>query len=602
MLTINARLPFLSALAITTLLLLSACATKQHSATPVRVSKHNAGDFSLYADKHIHQAMRKNNITGLSAIVFDAQDILWQGDYGLSDKDKKIAVAHHTQYQIGSLTKLMTAAAIMQLHEQQRLSIEDPVSRYLPDFPAGQCYANQSIRIKDLLTHEAGLVNSYWPAFWTQSSWREVYRQVDCSMVPFRPNTTQHYSNLGFTLLGNIIEKVTGDTYENYMRKAIFAPLQMHNTDFESFDNRHTPLPKLSKSFDEKHKTVAPSYVRDTPAGGVVSSVSDVVKFAQVFLRSSPEQESILNKDSLTQMLSPQGSQQNMALDAQIGLGWFLKTAPLDAKHYVIEHSGSTIYHHSQIIMYPEQNLGIIIMANSGVRFSLGEVAGKLFNRATGIADEQWAKGPDLGLETNSTPEKTRPSMCAPTNIAGFYHSEQGLVNVSATSDGFTADINGIQLNLKKSSTDYYSPSIKLLGLIPLGKFIFGDLQIAWYCQNNNTFVAVRDNNKEFTLAYKVHTTDNSIPTTWLGDYEATQTETRTGAPRLKIWQKGDQVYAQTSQFPVQYQATTFLLNRSAENAARLLYLNADAGPQILFSDAAQPHSLNFMGYRFIKQ
>lgn len=602
MLTINARLPFLSALAIATLLLLSACATKQHSATSVRVSKHNSGDFSLYADKHIHQAMRKNNITGLSAIVFDAKNILWQGDYGFSNKDKKIAVDSNTQYQIGSLTKLMTAAAILQLQEQQRLSIEDPVSRYLPDFAAGSCYSNQSIRIKDLLTHEAGLANSYWPNFWTQSSWREVYQQVDCSMVPFRPNTAQHYSNLGFTLLGNIIEQMTGDTYENYMRKAIFAPLQMHNTDFESFDNRHTQLPNLSHSFDEKHKAVAPSYVRDTPAGGVVSSVSDVVKFAQVFLRNSPEQGSILNKDSLTQMLSPQGSPENMALDAQIGLGWFLKTAPLDANHYVIEHSGSTIYHHSQIIMYPEQNLGIIIMANSGVRFSLGEVAGKLFNRATGIADEQWAKGPATHPEQASTPENNRPAMCDAAKIAGFYHSEQGLVKVSATKDGFTADINGIQLNLKRNLTDYYSPSIKLLGLIPLGKLLFGDLQIAWYCQNNNTFVAVRDSNKEFTIAYKVHTADHTIPATWLGDYEATQTESRTGAPRLKIWREGDLVYAQTSQFPVQYKATTFLLARSADHAARLLYLNADAGPQILFSETEQAHSLSFMGYRFIKQ
>lgn len=605
MLTINPHRSFRSALAIATLLLLGACATKQHNSTPAGV-KNDSRDFSLYANKYIHQAMRKNNITGLSAIVFDAKSILWQGDYGFSDKDRKIAVTSGTQYQIGSLTKLMTAAAIMQLHEQQRLSIDDPVSRYLTDFPLGNCYGGKSIKIRDLLTHESGLPNSYWPDFWTQSSWRGVYQKLDCTLVPFHPNTTQHYSNMGFTLLGNIIEQVTGDTYENYMRKAIFEPLQMRNTDFESFDNRHTPLPNLSKSFDEKHKTVSPSYVRDTPAGGMISSVADLVKFAQVFLHSSHQYNStqknstqhhrILNTDSLTQMITPQGSANNMALDAQIGLGWFLKTSPLDLNHYVIEHSGSTIYHHSQIIMYPEQNLGIIIMANSGVRFSLGEVTGKLFNRATGISDERWATEPK-----NNT-EKSMPPLCAPTTIAGFYHSEQGLVKVSAIHNGFTAEINGTKLKLKKSSTDYYDPSIKILGLIPLGKLIFGDLQISWYCQNNNTFAAVRDGSKQFTVAYKVNATDNTIPSMWLGNYEATQTETRTGAPRLKIWQEGDQIYAQTSQFPVQYQPTTFLLNCSGENSVRLLYLNAGAGPQITVSKTGHTPTLSFMGYQFIKQ
>ena len=595
MLTINTQRPFRSALALAMMLLLGACATPP-SHTSVSTLENDSTGFSSYADKQIHRAMRKNNIVGLSAIVFDAKTIRWHGDYGFSDQDRKTAVTENTQYQIGSLTKLMTAAAIMQLHQQQRLSINDPVSKFLANFPVSDCYGSGSIKIRDLLTHESGLPNSYWPDFWTQTDWREVYQKLDCSMVPFRPNTTQHYSNIGFTLLGNIIEQVTGDDYENYMRTAILEPLQMRNTDFESFDNRHAPLINLSRSFDEKKKTIAPSYVRDTPAGGVVASVSDMVKFAQVFMPASVQRNTILTEASLTQMLNPQGGAQNMALDAKIGLGWFMKTAPFNANHYVIEHSGSTIYHHSQIIIYPEHNLGIIIMANSGVRFSLGELTGKLFNRATGITDEQWANGPD-----NDT-DSSLPKVCDAKTIPGFYHSEQGLVSVSPTSNGFSAEITGTRLDLKNASGGYYDPSIKILGLLRFGKLIFGDLQISWRCQGNNSFAAVRDGDKHFTLAYKVGGNQNPIPSAWLGEYEATKTEARTGAPRLRIWQEGNNFFAQTSQFPVQYQPVKFLLNRSGDDSARLLYLNNDAGPQMVFSKIMNKQGLDFMGYHFIKQ
>lgn len=576
-------------------LALNACALGPHKNSTISVNA-DAAAFGSYADRHILKAMRKNKITGLSAIVFDANQVLWQQDYGYSDSALKIPIDSNTQYQIGSLTKLISAAAILKLQEQNLLSIDDPVNRHLPDFPVANCYGGKAITIKDLLTHESGLANSYWPQFWTQSEWRTTYKQLDCSMVPFRPNTTLHYSNIGFTLLGNIIEQVTGEHYENYVSSAIFKPLQMQNTDFESFDNRHTLLNNLSKSFDEKKKIVAPSYVRDTPAGGVVASATDLVKFAQVFLPNSTQRNSILTEASLMQMLSPQGSPQNMALDAKIGLGWFMKTAPLNTKHYVIEHSGSTIYHHSQIIMYPEQNIGILVMANSGVRFSLGEVTGKLFNRATGIADEQWAKGPD------SQPDSILPAACDAKTIPGFYHSEQGLVSVSPTSNGFSSTINGTRLDLKTAPSGYYDPSVKILGLLRLGKSIFGDLQITWRCQHNNIFAAVRNHNQHYTLAYKVSADNQQLPAAWIGNYQATQHEARTGTPQLKIWQEGDNFFAQTSQFPVQYQPVTFLLNRSGADSARLLYLNGNAGPQMVFSTATGEQYLDFMGYRFIKQ
>lgn len=584
-----------------TAVVLSSCVshqTKENTAAhSPPYSKPSNEEFSPYADELIKKAMKKNEIVGLSAIVFDADKILWQKDYGYSDKDRKILINGDTQYQIGSLTKLISAAAIMRLQEQNLLSINDPVSQYFPDFPVGNCYGGKAITIKDLLIHESGLANSHWPSFWTQTDWRNIYKQLDCSMVPFRPNTIQSYSNIAFTLLGNIIERVSGKPYENYIRDSIFAPLNMNNSDFESFDNRNATLPNLSKSFDEKNKTVSPSFVRDTPAGGVVASVSDFVKFAQVFFPGSTQSGILLESKSINTMLTPQGSASNMAMDAQIGLGWFLKTSPLNSNAYVIEHGGSTIYHHSQIIMYPEHNIGIIIMANSGVRFSLGEVAGTLFNRATGIPDAKWAEGPD-NLKAN-----TSPAFCEAEEIPGYYQSDSGLVEVSATKKGFNADVGPITLRLKDTGTHYYDPSVKILGVLPLGKLIFGNLQVSLRCQNANTFAVIRDASKHFTVAYKVNATNKrNLEATWLGEYHATQSEERTNKPIIKIWKEDGFFFAETRQFPVNYQPIKYLVNRSDETSVQLLYLGDHWGPKMVFSESSGHISLNFMGYHFIKQ
>jgi hypothetical protein len=416
-------------------------------------------------------------------------------------------------------------------------------------------------------------------------------------MVPFQPNTVQSYSNIAFTLLGNIIEKVSGKTYENYVRDVVFAPLNMANSDFESFDNRNAELINLSKSFNEKHKTVAPSYVRDTPAGGVVASVADLVKFAQVFLPNAKQRGIFLNEHSIHAMLTPQGSANNMAMDAQIGLGWFLKASPLNTNAYVIEHSGSTIYHHSQIIMYPEHNIGIIIMANSGVRFSLGDIAGGLFNRATGIPDSKWAEG------ANSETIKASPAFCAPEEIPGYYQSDSGLVEIKATKKGLDAEVGAITLRLKEAGNSHYDPSIKLLGVLPLGKLIFGDLQVSLRCQNTYRFAVIRDANKNFTLAYKVQANNSKkIDAAWLGEYHATQQEERTNTPIIKLWQKNGLFFAETRQFPVHYQPVKFLLNRTDENSVQLLSLGDHWGPKMKFSESSGQIALDFMGYHFIKK
>lgn len=581
----------------TTTLVISACTSPSENNVATSYVKPSAREFGIYADKQIKKAMRQNNIVGLSAIVFDANQVLWQGDYGYSDKDQKMLVNKNTQYQIGSLTKLISAAAIMTLQEEGLLSINDPISQYLPDFPVANCHGGKAITIKDLLIHESGLANSYWPHFWTQTNWRERYKQLDCTMVPFRPNTLQSYSNIGFTLLGNVIEKVSGKHYEAYIRDAIFAPLQMTNVEFESFDNRSAELSQLSKSFDEKSKTVAPSFVRDTPAGGAVASVSDFVKFAQVFLPNAKNRHTFLNEKSIHTMLTPQGSTNNMAMDAQIGLGWFLKTSPLSSSDYVIEHSGSTIYHHSQIIMYPEHNIGIVIMANSGTRFSLGDLSGRLFNRASGIPNQKWAAGPDVVIAHAS------PAFCEAKKIPGYYQSESGLVKVLPSKKGLRAEVDGTTLYLNEAANGYYDPSIKLLGLLPLGKLIFGELQVSWRCQNDYTFAVIRNADKHFTVAYKVHANkEKSIPASWLGEYQSTQQEARTNTPFIKLWQEDGYFFAETRQFPVHYQPVKFLLNRSDENTAQLLYLNDHWGPKMVFTESSGKVSLDFMDYHFIKQ
>jgi CubicO group peptidase (beta-lactamase class C family) len=231
--------------------------------------------------------------SGSVLLAHDGQP-LFKKAYGLASKEFNVPNRIDTKFNLGSMNKMFTAVSIAQLVERGKLSFDDPLSKFLPEFPSKE--AADKIKIKHLLTHTSGL-GSYFNRTFMDSS-RALYRTVDDMMKlakdekpAFEPGTRWSYSNTGFLVLGAVIEKVTGQSYYDYVRENIYKPAGMINSDCYELD---LVTPNLALGYEKEHtengvrfrNNLFQHVIRGGPAGGGYSTVEDLLKFA-VALRSN---------------------------------------------------------------------------------------------------------------------------------------------------------------------------------------------------------------------------------------------------------------------------------------------------------------------------
>lgn len=212
---------------------------------------------------------------------------VFQGAYGQANKDFNAPNRLDTKFNLGSMNKMFTAVAIAQLVERGKLSFDDPLSKFLPDFPDKE--SAQKIQIKHLLTHTAGL-GGYFSKKWDESS-RALYRTVDDMMkvaadekLLFEPGTRWQYSNTGMLVLGKVIEKASGQSYYDYVRENISKPAGMLNTDCYELDRVN---PNLAVGYEKQYgdngitftNNIFMHVMRGGPQGGGYSTVEDLLKF-----------------------------------------------------------------------------------------------------------------------------------------------------------------------------------------------------------------------------------------------------------------------------------------------------------------------------------
>jgi CubicO group peptidase (beta-lactamase class C family) len=208
--------------------------------------------------------------------------------FGVANKDFNVPNRVDTKFNLGSMNKMFTAVAIAQLVERGKLSFDDPLAKYLPDFPDRE--AAQQIRIKHLLTHTAGLGGYFSQKFFESS--RALYRTVDDMMklaaseekLQFEPGTKWQYSNTGMLVLGKVIEQVTGQSYYDYVRENIYRPAGMTGSDCYELDRVN---PHLAVGYEKDFTDDGVSFrnniflhvLRGGPQGGGYSTVEDLLKF-----------------------------------------------------------------------------------------------------------------------------------------------------------------------------------------------------------------------------------------------------------------------------------------------------------------------------------
>ena len=339
-----------------------------------------------------------NKPPGVTISVIKDGAVVYEKAFGLADPLNGTPARADTVYAWWSMTKIPTALAVMQLHEQGLLDIDDPVADYLPFFDV--VYPSPTsdiITIRHLLNHSSGIPNNV-PAvlFWFHLDGEPELDQTKFiadnfapfSTLDFEPGSTAVYTNLGYSLLGAVVEKASGESYSTYVRAHVLEPLAMASTDFALNDETRARMAVPTHPLIDLISPMVPFLVDDMirevedgliymhpviadslPPTGLIGPVSDVVRLVTAMLNGGVvDGQRILAPETGSMMLTESqlvGEGVDLRAPGIIqGLGWQL--------FHNFENSGRTFYEHSGggpgfsalMRMYPEDGLGIVVMAN----------------------------------------------------------------------------------------------------------------------------------------------------------------------------------------------------------------------------------------------
>ena len=305
-------------------------------------------------DNYVAGEMQRRQLPGLAlAVVRDGKTIKARG-YGLANLEWRMPVTPETVFEIGSLTKQFTAACIMILEEEKKVGLDESISRYL-EVPA----AWKAITVRHLLTHTSG-IKSYTnlPGFEAARhlNQKAFIDKISTQPLEFAPGEAFAYSNTGYNLLGFIIEKISGQSYWQFLSGRILHPLGMNAT--QSRDQRTIILHRAS-GYEKDNETLAnrdPELTDVFSAGAIVSTVLDLAKWTGAL-----DSDKLLTPSSREQMWTP--FKLKSGEPSLYGFGWRVD----DYKgRKNIGHSGSTSGFSASLQRFPKDKLTLIVLCNSG--------------------------------------------------------------------------------------------------------------------------------------------------------------------------------------------------------------------------------------------
>jgi D-alanyl-D-alanine carboxypeptidase len=255
-----------------------------------------------------HLAYR--GLPGMSIAIVHDQDIVWSKGFGYADLDKKTPATPGTVYRIASISKLFTAMSIMQLRDQGKLGLDDPVVKHLPWFKLKSPPADSPpITIRHLLTHTAGLPRESAYPYWTDFKFPTRAQMIEAlpnQEAVFPPETKWKYSNLGLALAGEIVAAVSGEPFDVYVQKHIFDPLEMKSSSVGVSDSNKGRLATgYGRRLPDGPRVVRPFTDAQgiAPAAGLASTVEDLARLAALQFRDGPAKGSqILKGTTLREM------------------------------------------------------------------------------------------------------------------------------------------------------------------------------------------------------------------------------------------------------------------------------------------------------------
>ncbi len=301
------------------------------------------------------QADLKSSV-GISVGVARGDEVLRARGFGLANRDKRIPAEARTVYRIGSITKQFTAVAILLLADEGKLKPDDRLTKFLPDYPAG----DRVVTLRHLLHHTSGIrsltsLPTYRRDMHLPLTHEESIARFSREPFDFEPGERYRYCNSGYYLLGVVVEKVSGKTYAEFLTERVFEPVGMASTRYEG---RGRPVSHRATGYSGWPGTCREGAPVDMgqpfAAGALISTVGDLIKWQQALVKGK-----LLSKESFKWMTTRGKLNNGKPID--YGMGVNLRRF---GGRNVIRHGGGIVGFRSDLLYLPDTDHTIVVLAN----------------------------------------------------------------------------------------------------------------------------------------------------------------------------------------------------------------------------------------------
>ncbi|MFU8826661.1 MAG: serine hydrolase domain-containing protein [Brevefilum sp.] len=341
------------------------------------------------AQSYLETQMRRHRFKGMAVAITQGEDIVYLNGFGSAGSSRPVTT--DTPFFIGSVSKSFTALAVMQLVDQGLVDLDAPVQTYLPWFTTADGTAASQITIRHLLNQTSGMSNASLrrPLVTEETTLEETVRHLSQAELTSPPGTAFNYFNPNYNVLALVVAEVTGVKFEDYLAENVFEPLEMTHSFTELEPARQAGLADGHIFFFGFPLTrEQPLYLAELPAGFMISTAEDMAHYMIALINGGTfHQKPLLSPEAIQIMHTPQPGVQG-----GYAMGWSVH----DKDGYqLIRHNGAVEAFYSEVLLLPDQEIGITLLINQNAFIPVGFTFGPF---ADGLVDALLGNQPSLGI------------------------------------------------------------------------------------------------------------------------------------------------------------------------------------------------------------
>lgn len=432
-------------------------------------------------DDFVYQVMQDWKVQGLAiALIKDGEVILSQG-FGKRDVVNDRDVTPQTLFPIASCSKAFTTAALAVLADAGKLDWDTPVRVYMPEFKLLDPFATERMTPRDLVSHRSGLPRHDMSWYNASVTRRELFERLQYLEPTKDFRSLWQYQNLMYMAAGYLVERITGQTWEEFVRQHLFAPLGMTASSFsiietvEHAEDFSHPYKEADDKVEEMPFYAAQGAIG--PAGAIISSVDEMSRWVLMHLHEGKHNDKqVLSASQVALLHSPQMIIPETGKFAEIpyssyALGWFV--TPYRG-HPMIQHGGNIDGFSALTSLFPHENIGMVVLTNMNGSPVPGILTYHAFERLSGLDTIDWSarykkdwdeikeagkKGKEKS-ETDRIPN-THPSHEPDAYVGDYENPGYGVIAVTRNGDELQVAFNNITAPLKHYHYDIFDLQIK---------------------------------------------------------------------------------------------------------------------------------------------